>query len=87
MKTLSNFFEDIEQRRQALAQRRADQLSSFKEKGAAASEKRQEVLSRQRERINDLNLNYFLALKVPLWKQCLIDSINAIPDTLELGNE
>lgn len=55
MKTLSNFFEDIEQRRQALAQRRADQLSSFKEKGAAQAEKRQEVLNRQRERINDLN--------------------------------
>ena len=55
MKNIRHFFEDIEQRRQALAQRRADQLSSFKEKGAAQAEKRQEVLNRQRERITDLN--------------------------------
>ena len=50
MKSFANFSEDLETRRQLLKQKQREQLSSFKEKGAAVNQAAQERLGAQKEK-------------------------------------
>ena len=53
MKSFGTFSEDIETRRQLLKQKHREQLSSFKEKGAAVNQAAQERLGAQKEKAKE----------------------------------
>ena len=51
MKTYGNFFEDIEQRRVALAQRKKDQMARLKQKTAQDASDMDQLVASNKERI------------------------------------